>query len=96
MAASAREIDEPQPCRIAVKVLRWSITMTDATDHEFATGDLVSLPGTGEEGDVIDVLPFHGGLEGSMDRALFVVAVVRWKRTGKKTVVRAADLIKLN
>jgi hypothetical protein len=62
---------------------------------EIRAGDKVQRRDTGEEGNVIDVLPFYGGFQGEPDTLLLIVAVVRWKSTRQKTVVRADDLINL-
>jgi hypothetical protein len=69
--------------------------MTEPTS-EIRAGDKVRRRDTEEEGDVIEVLPFYGGFQDGPYRVLLVVAVVRWKGTRQRTVMRADDLIKLN
>lgn len=73
--------------------------MTEQSEQpgdEIRAGDKVRRRDTEEEGDVTDVLPFYGGFQGGPDRVLLVVAVVKWKGTRQRTVVRVDDLIKLN
>jgi hypothetical protein len=69
--------------------------MTDATGHDLARGDRVRQRHREEEGNVIEVLPFYGGFGDGPVTVLFVVAVVRWRATGKKAVVRLDDLVKM-
>jgi hypothetical protein len=69
--------------------------MTDATEHELARGDKVRRRDSEEEGNVIEVLPFYGGFGDGPVTVLFAVAVVRWRATGKKAVVRLDDLAKV-
>lgn len=62
---------------------------------EIRPGDKVRHRGTGEEGDVTDVLPFYGGFQGGPETLLLTLAVVRWTGTRQRTVVRVEDLDKL-
>ena len=66
--------------------------MTEASG--IRAGDRVRHRDTGDEGDVVEVLPFYGGFEGGPDRVMLKVAVVRWTGAGRRTVVRVDDLDK--
>jgi hypothetical protein len=69
--------------------------MTDSAEYEFARGDKVRRRDSEEEGNVIEMLPFYGGFGDSPVTVLLVVAVVRWRATGRKVVVRLDDLVKV-
>jgi hypothetical protein len=72
--------------------------MNDEPGSDIRAGDKVrrrDAPAD-EVGDVIEVLPFYGSFGSGPDTLLFVVAVVRWKATRQKAVVRVGDLVKLS
>ena len=73
--------------------------MTEAGQQpsdEIRVGDKVRRRDTSKEGDVTDVLPFYGGFQDGRYQVLLVAAVVRWKDTRQRTVMRTDDLMKLN
>lgn len=62
---------------------------------DIQAGDKVKRPDADEIGEVVEVLPFYGGFEGSPPALLLKVAVVKWAESRQRTVVRVDDLIKL-
>jgi hypothetical protein len=71
-------------------------SMSEQPGDEIRAGDKVRQRNAEEEGVVIDVLPFYGGFADGQYQVLLVAAVVKWKGTRQKTVMRTDDLIKLN
>ena len=70
------------------------IEASEQPGSDIRAGDKVRQRDTEEEGDVIEVLPFCGGFADGQYRALLVMAVVKWKGTRQRSVMRVDDLTK--